>query len=417
MKEVRQKYEIGPRLPGMLRQIEEGREAVESWVERHKYLGYEPFDGLSSYLRKFTFGNLFAERLLQQLVRQSPFNLRPILGIKPMESTKGRGFMAWGYITRYRSSGNTIYRDKALAALNWLNLNRSAVYRDHSWGNHFDFSSRAGRLPRLEPIIVWSSFIGQAFLDAYEVLRHSEWLTIARSICEWILGLPREKTPSGDCLSYFGFRQASVHNSNMLGAALLARTAKFTGETFMLDVARAAMRYSCSRQRDDGSWWYSEDKDFHWIDNFHTGYNLDSLHGYIESSGDTSFSQNLAAGFEFYKNSFFRKDGAPRYYHNRLYPIDIQCAAQAIDTLALFSEDDECSLSLATNVARWTLKNMQAPAGYFYYRLYPVGKCKTPMLHWGQATMYKSLCHLIFCLDRGRDGMYRHLSNGDRTSN
>ena len=62
---------------------------VEKWVEDNNYKSYEPFDGLLSYLRPLTFGKLFMERLLQQLVRQSPINLRPLFGVKPQESTKG----------------------------------------------------------------------------------------------------------------------------------------------------------------------------------------------------------------------------------------------------------------------------------------------------------------------------------------
>ena len=37
---------------------------------RNNYKGYEPFDGLSSFLRPVTMNNILAERLLQQLVRQ-----------------------------------------------------------------------------------------------------------------------------------------------------------------------------------------------------------------------------------------------------------------------------------------------------------------------------------------------------------
>jgi len=70
--------------------IEDSLLKVEKWVEVHRYKSYEPFDGLSSYLRPLTFGNIFAERLLQQLVRQCPLNLRPILGVQAQESTKGR---------------------------------------------------------------------------------------------------------------------------------------------------------------------------------------------------------------------------------------------------------------------------------------------------------------------------------------
>src|SRR6188472_881762 len=70
--------------------------AVRNWVEERNYKGYDPGDGLTSYLRPLTFGNILAERILQQLVWKAPINIRPLAGIVPMESTKGRGFMAWG---------------------------------------------------------------------------------------------------------------------------------------------------------------------------------------------------------------------------------------------------------------------------------------------------------------------------------
>jgi hypothetical protein len=39
---------------------------------------------------------------------------------------------------------------------------------------------------------------------------------------------------------------------------------------------------------------------------------------------------------------------------------------------------------------------MQDPSGFFYYRKYAAGvTAKTPMLHWGQATMFKGLAHLV----------------------
>ena len=62
----------------------------------------------------------------------------------------------------------------------------------------------------------------------------------------------------------------------MLGAALLARTWQHTDNHDYLRAAEEAMRYSCSRQRADGSWWYAEPAKYQWIDNFHTGYNLEA---------------------------------------------------------------------------------------------------------------------------------------------
>ncbi len=366
-------------------------DGLERWVEDHGYRAYEPFDGLSSYLRPLTFGDLFLERLLQQVVRQSPWNLRPLLGVRPLDSTKGQGYMAWGYLQRYRETGDAVYWEKAARRLEWLDENKAPGFTTHSWGNHFDFSSRTGKLPKHAPIIVWTSLIGQAFLDAYELKGTPRHLEVAKSVCRWILDLPRERTAKGTCLSYVAFTTKSIHNSNMLGAAMLARMSKLTNDRDMAEVAREAMVYSCSRQLADGAWYYGEKEDTRWIDNFHTGYNLDSLKGYIGSTGDRSFDGNLRKGFDFFKGHFIEASGRPKYYHDRAYPIDSQCASQAIETLANFSDIDGEALELAVRVANWTIDHMQDKKGFFYYRQYPLVKAKTPMLHWAQATTYRAL--------------------------
>src|SRR5215831_3583842 len=374
----------------MRQQIIESLSKVQKWVEENGYKGYEPFDGLSSWLRPLTRSNLFAERVLQQLFRRSPINLRPLLGVQPKESTKGRGYMAYGYLIMYKITKENTYREKALQCLNWLDHNKSPRYKMHSWGNHFDFASRDGRCPAHEPIIVWTSLIGQAFLEAYEQLQMDQFLDIAESICGWIMDLPREHTPTKVCLSYEANSQSSIHNSNMLGAAMLARTAKYVANTSYVDVAHSAMQYSCSRQLSDGSWWYGEESKFHWIDNFHTGYNLVSLKCYIDSTDDSMYRDHLSRGLQFFKTHFFEENGRPKYYHDRSYPVEIQCASQAIETLAYFAPEDQFSLELAKKVANWTIENMQDQRGFFCYRIYPIFKAKIPMLHWGQATMYKA---------------------------
>lgn len=367
---------------------------VASWVEERDYKGYDPGDGLNSFLRPLVRGNRLAERALLQLIWKSPVNLRPLVGVKPMESTKGRGYMAWGYLLRHKATGDAIDRVKAAGCLNWLVANKAPGHLGYSWGNHFDFITRSGMNPAGSPIIVWTSLIGQAFLEAYEQLGEDRYLNVARGICSWILKLPREQTATGTCLSYVPFRQSSIHNSNMLGAGMLASTWKHTREPELLEVAREAMRYSCSRQREDGSWWYGEDPKYHWIDSFHTGYNLDSLKRYLDSTGEDRFRANLQRGLHYFKNVFFDSDGRPRYYHTKTYPIDIQCASQAIDTLASCSEEDRTCLETSVRVANWTIDNMQDRTGYFYYRKYPVLTAKTPYIHWGQATMFKALANL-----------------------
>ena len=376
-------------------EIRRAIDLVQTWVERHDYRGYEPFDGLSSWVRPLLFGNLLAERLLMQGIRQSPFNLRPLLGVRPQDSTKGRGYMASGYLALHKATGEQHYLDKATRCLEWLDRHKSPRFHHHCWSNHFDFSSRSGSYTKHDPIIVWTSLIGQAYVEAFEITGNAWFLRIAESACNWILELPRNRTDRGDCLSYMASAPHWIHNANMLGACLLARTAKHTGNKDYRRVARAAIEYTCSRQLPDGAWLYAEEPKYHWIDNFHTGYNLDSLYFYIDGTGDLDFVTHLDKGLEFYKANFFDDNGRPKYYHTRAYPVDIQCAAQSIDTLALLSARDPSSLELAGKVAAWTIRNMQDRKGYFYYRQYPFVKAKIPMLHWGQATTFKALAHLF----------------------
>ena len=344
-------------------------------------------------MRPLAFGNLFAERILQQTIRQSPFNLRPFFGVRPQDSTKGRGYMAWGYLMLYDPPGQSLL-EKALLCLKWLDRHKVRGFEHHSWSNHFDFVSRGGSYTKDDPIIVWTSLIGHAYLEAFEITGDQWYLDIAQSACNWILELPREKTAHGNCISYLAHVQSSIHNANMLGASLLARTAKHSGNQECLRVARSAMEYSCSRQLPDGSWWYAEAPKYHWIDNFHTGYNLNSLDFYLDARGDEEFRPNLDSGLEYYKTHFFEDSGRPKYYHTRTYPVDIQCVAQSIETLALFSARPAMP-GTGGKVAGWATQNMQDPKGYFYYRQYPLMKAKTPMLHWGQATMFKGLADLF----------------------
>lgn len=383
----------------MKEKLKSSIQRLAHWVESHDYEAYDPGDGNLSFLNKLTFNNLLLERLLQQSVYRAPCNLRPLFGIRPHTSTKGMGYMAWGYTRLFYHTGEKRYQERATFCLDWLCEHRSPGFAEFCWGNNFPFSTRAGKIPAFEPTIVWSGLIGQAFVAAHHAFGEQKYLEVADSICRWILKLPREKTASGFCLSYVPSKQSSIHNSNMLGAALLGQVGTLTENDEMLSVAREAMTYSCTRQNPDGAWLYGEPMKYHWIDNFHTGYNLDSLKRYTTSTGDLIFEPQIRHGLAYFKRTFFETDGRPKYYHNKTLPTDIQCAAQAIDTLSFFSDEDPELLPLAQKVATWTIDHMQDPDGHFYYRDLGWAMNKTPMLHWGQGTMFKALAHLLSKVD------------------
>jgi len=388
-------------------QIHESILLLSGWLERNDYRGYDTFDGLNArFVRPFTFENKFLRTVLQQGVRRFPLNLRPLLGVARGYSTKGMGFLARGFMRLHQATGDQAWADKAEFALQWLIENQSTGYSGACWGNHFDYQSRSFYLPKGMPTIVWTALIGHAFLDGYEHFQNNQYLQIAVSACEHILrDLNTYPDGEGTCISYIPAQNSQVHNANTLGGSLLARTYSHTRNESYWALAQKAIQYTAQHQRPDASWYYGEKANLHRVDNFHTAYVLDCFKHYGDSTGDHRFDENLGRGYEYWKKTFFRPDGMPRYYDYKTFPVDIQCSSQAIDTLVFFSDRDPESLPLALQVAQWTIANMQDRSGYFYYRRYSSWLVnKTPTLHWGQATMLSALAGLYKALSATRTG-------------
>jgi hypothetical protein len=378
-------------------QISEAIGRLSAWLEKNDYQGYDTFDGLNAkFARPLTFETNLLRTVLQQGVRRFPINLRPLLGIPKSHSTKGMGFLARAFIRLNQATGEKAWADKAQFALQWLIDHQSPGYSGACWGNHFDYQSRSFYLPKGVPTIVWTSLIGHAFLDGYDHFQNDTYLKVAVSACEHILrDLDTHADGDSVCISYIPGQNKQVHNSNTLGASLLARTYSHTRNEAYRALAEKAIKYTAKYQRADASWYYGEPANLHWVDNFHTAYVLDCFKYYMAATGDRRFEANLQSGYDYWKKTFFLVDGTPRYYDHKTLPIDIQCSSQAIDTLVFFHDRDPESLPLAVRVATWTIENMQDPTGYFYYRRYANWLVnKTPTLHWGQATMLCALAGL-----------------------
>ena len=288
-------------------QLYQSIQRLSDWLERNDYSGYDTFDGLNArFARPLTFESKFLRTVLLQGVRRFPLNTRPLLGIQKSRSTKGMGFLARGFMRLHACTGDQIWRDKAEFALQWLIENQSKGYQGACWGNHFDYQSRGFYLPKGVPTLVWTSLIGHAFLDGYDQFKKEQYLQTAVSACEHILhDLKAYPDGEGACITYVPGLNSQVHNANTLGGSLLARTYSHTGNEEYRVLAQKAMQYTAQHQQADGSWWYGEKANLHWVDNFHTGYVLDCFKHYAENSGDDRFEQNMMRGYEYWKSTFF----------------------------------------------------------------------------------------------------------------
>jgi hypothetical protein len=381
------------------------RAAVElrAWAEAAAYRGWEFDDLLASRLvRAMTFDRTLPKRLWIQLGARSPWNLRPLLRVPKLPSTKASGFFARGYIHLFRATGAGGWLGAANARLDWLLDHPSRGYPGISWGNHFDFASRGGFYPRGLPTVVWTAHIAEAFDLSYatrEAAAHRDAVIESGTFVLEAL----ERAPDDDggfCFGYAPGVMNRVHNSNLLGAATLLRRYRLTGEPACLEAAERSIRWSLRRQGDDGSWTYGDGPQYRWIDSFHTAYVLESLKLAHDVGGEGLVPwARIQATYDFWAARFFLRDGTPKFYHDRVYPIDIQCAAQAIETLSRLSPVFPSAGPLADRVLAWTLAHMRKPNGAFRFRRTRRRANDLESIHWGQATMMSALG--AFALYRG----------------
>ncbi len=330
----------------------ESKRFREVWQQLHEYgtsrgwRGYDPFDGLNSPLARLLPGKL-ARQAWTQLHRRSPINLRPLCGIQPTLNAKALALAALGS------------RDER-----WLDQLESLRTPQGGWGYPFPWQSRAFFAPCGTPNLICTAFAARA----YERLGQKCDVSFLER------QLLRER--NGECwLTYVPHADTQIHNVNMIGAALLGR--------------RDCMEFSVKRQRADGSWWYGEAENQHWIDNFHTGYGLVALKDYERRTGDHSFADSAERGFAFWQKAFWRADGAPRYYHNEEHPFETHCSAQGILTFLVFERVEK-----AIQAARWAVENLWDARGFFWYQRRRSGTNRLSYMRWTQAWMYYALAEL-----------------------
>ena len=241
------------------------------------------------------------------------------------------------------------------------------------------------------------------------------YLGIAVSAAEYLLNdLLWTSDNDVACFAYpLPSSRIAVHNANLLGAALLSRVYKYQGETKFLETALRVARYSAAKQHSNGSWDYAEWAKGRWVDNFHTGYNLCALRSISKYAAASEFDSNIRHGFEFYRHHFFERDGAPKYFHDRAYPIDIHNVAQSIITLLELRDLDESAFRLACTVYRWAIENMWDDRGYFRYQVTTFYRVNIPYMRWSQAWMLLALSTLLEHLgQRATDNRREHMEKG-----
>lgn len=389
---------------------------LKLYCEAEDFKGWDPYDGLNSQLASAMLPlrhSAILRLCVIQGFKRCPVNLRRIAMVPKAHNAKGIGLFLQGYCNLYKAmekhpngmealgtKKEVFEKIKYLADL--LLKMRSdkkfpGEYHGACWGYNFDWQARRLFLfPAHTPTVVATSFCATALMEAYEITQNSTYLDVALSAAQFVTeDLHRAEYGDGFLFSYSKLKgNDTVLNASLLGSRLLSFCYKYTGNETYKELARKSIEACCACQQADGAWRYGMLPVQSWRDSFHTGYNLDSIMAYQEHTGDHSFEKYMKKGFDYYIKHFFEDNGTPKYYDNRMYPIDIHCPGQLFVTLARLHRLDAYR-ELADKVLRWTVCNMQDKKGYFYYQLKPSLSSKISYMRWSNAFMFCALSYYL----------------------
>jgi hypothetical protein len=373
--------------------------AADAYVERQGFRGYDPYDGLGSPVMRLP--GVRSSRLarfgVQQLVKRSPVNVRPLLGIRRGRNPVTFGLMLQGYayLAIADPERSAYYRGRIDDCQRELTALHSRGWSGDCWGYDFDWQSRSERIPPFTPTVVATGFVTNGLFTAYDVLGTDGALESCESACRFVLeDLNRTVADDGSfAWSYSPLDSLVVLNATMKGARLCAQVYSANGDAALATAARDTARFVGAHQRADGAWPYAVDDPRQWVDNHHTGYVLDAFDEYARRTGSSEFDDVKDRGWQYYREHFFEGGVVPKYYDNRLYPIDATACAQALLTLCRFGD-----LTTAARTADWVMRHMQRRDGAFVYQRRRGYVLRTPFMRWSVAWLFCALSAVLFAL-------------------
>ena len=371
--------------------------AIERWGSERQWRGPDPYDALNATrLPEIARRSPLALRVVTQAVKRSPVNLRPLLGVADGLSAATLA----NVISAYARNG---FLDEAEAqsklgeSIGRLAGLRCAPFSEPCWGYHFDVQTRVFFYPRGTPNTIATAFAGLGLLDAHELAGARGALEMAAGAGEFFMRhVPQTEAEPGAYFGYLPGDRTPIHNANMLVAALLARLGCLTRREEFAGAARAAVEYTVSRQRADGSWPYGEEPHLQWIDGFHTGYVLDCLLTCIDAGvGEDLARRAWQRGLQYYVKTLLGPGGIPRYSATSRYPIDGQCVAQAILTLARAAPREPRLAECRWAVLEYALRRFTRGDGALLFQRERGWVNRIAHPRWAQAPMLEALTHLV----------------------
>ena len=378
--------------------IEKSIVKLNDFCESVDYKGYSLYDSHNSIFPIKKLGRL-PSFYINQIVKRSPINFRPILGVKKGINPKGYGLFLHAYSILGNLKGINCL-EKANFFYDWLKNNPSDGFSGHCWGYNYYWPKKNGKdSPAYTPSVVVTAFVVRALVKYYERTKNPEIKDIIKSTTSFVMkDIPLYRSSEGYCFSYTPLKKDLTINANLLAAEILASCDYVNNESNYQDYIDEVIKFTLNNQNKNGSWYYSldyYDKTPKKQIDFHQGYVLESLFNLKGTTTNDKLDESIKKGLNFYYNNQFDKNGFSYWRIPSKYPIDIHNQSQGIITFSRLSKYDSKYLDFSNKIYEWTVKNMQSKKGNFYYQNWKYINNRTNYLRWNQGWMLLAMATLL----------------------
>lgn len=386
--------------------VDEKTRILFNRIKNENYIGFDPYDGLNSKILKQSCLYQFPiiRLIWLQFFKHCPINFRRLFLVSTSFNPKAGALLILGLVKLHRLGKNN-YQEECYYLFDCL---KEKVLRRKNcvgWGYNFDWQAKAFYVAEGTPNIVTSVYVGNALMDFYAAFGEEEARVLASGVGQFILSemILWEKEHEL-CFSYIPGKDAEVHNANLMAAAFLSRINEYSQDGEISEKIKKSVEFSLKDIGKDGYWPYGTKPHHRWMDNFHTAFNLEALLLIKKNLKTQEYDPVIRKVFQFYLKNMFSENGVPKYYKNKLYPIDIHTIAESIIFLSkVISYEGEVfnaaerkkAKILADCIAQFAFNNMWDPKGFFYYQKNRWLTNKIPYMRWAQAWMFYALsCYL-----------------------
>ncbi len=386
-----------------------------AYARRRDYAGPDYGDGMSSQLlQALPVENRVLNLVVQEVVKRTPVDIRPLLRVEHRRNYKGGALFAMANLNYYelacrRNEQDQLAFDPIAEAdrlAEWLLEEQITGYSGFCGGHRHEIQHFHTKGVPSDPDIVSTAYAVKALLRATERGLGDEYADIARTATSFLVeDLDYREVDEGAKINYHMNHPKDSYtvNAAALGAGMLVDLYEHFGDEDLRERATKILDHIAANQTDIGGWPYRLPASASHLsmDSHHNGFVIEAFQRYRDVVDANRYAETLEDALEFYRTDLFELDGAPNFDEESAYPRDIHASTQGM--LVFVNEGD---LEFTERILRWVLANLQVKEGQFYYRKYRHHTKRVTLMRWCQGWMSYALSEFLLAAEeRAQSGV------------